>query len=126
MKTGSISHGTMREEDLIPRFIEAAEQVITECTREIRRLQWIDPAPSFVVAANTEFAKRFQSMTSKLEDIKRRMKRPSYYDRDNEGAAYDLNETLVDLLDELSPEGHYFGSHPGNNSDYGWWPSEET
>lgn len=34
-----------------------------------------------------------------------------------------LND-LIDMLDYVSPPGHYFGSHPGDGSDYGWWPIE--
>lgn len=36
-----------------------------------------------------------------------------------------LNETLWDVMDELSPEGFYFGAHPGDGSDYGYWEIED-
>lgn len=42
---------------------------------------------------------------------------------DLEGAGYFL-ECLFDALDMFSPDGFYFGAHPGDGSEYGWWQSE--
>ena len=39
---------------------------------------------------------------------------------DSEAAIY-LLEELFDVLDSYSPEGNYFGAHPGDGSDYGFW-----
>jgi hypothetical protein len=32
-----------------------------------------------------------------------------------------LLEELFDILDNLSPPGYYFGAHPSDGVDYGWW-----
>ena len=32
-----------------------------------------------------------------------------------------LLESLTDTLDSYAPEGYYFGAHPGDGSDYGFW-----
>lgn len=32
-----------------------------------------------------------------------------------------LNETIYDAMDALSPDGYYFGSHPGDGALFGYW-----
>src|SRR4029077_14690750 len=53
--------------------------------------------------------------------INKRMDTTDYFDGDD--ASEDLQE-LFDALDCYSPQGFYFGSHPGDGADYGWWLSE--
>jgi hypothetical protein len=36
-----------------------------------------------------------------------------------------LLESLFDTLDNYSPEGYYFGAHPGDGSDYGFWEMDK-
>lgn len=35
-----------------------------------------------------------------------------------------INEDLSDRLNDIAPEDTYFGSHPGNGTDYGFWSVE--
>jgi hypothetical protein len=39
--------------------------------------------------------------------------------------AQEIIVELFDALDQLSPEGFYFGSHPGDGSDFNYWDIEE-
>lgn len=82
----TISHGTMRPEDLIPKFLEVLEELNPKVSESAKR--WNELA---IQEAQSEF----------------------------------LSE-LFDLLDQEAPEGFYFGSHPGDGSDYGFWQMEEA
>lgn len=92
---GSISHGTMREEDLIPEFVYILKQ--------------------FSKGKNNAHYKECKA-------IEKRMKKKGYYNSDD--SCYDLNEFLFDALNEYALPYFYFGSHPSNGSDYGFWLSE--
>ena len=57
---------------------------------------------------------------------------PSYATEDegaewweSEDCSYFLNETLFDTLNSYAPEGYYFGAHPGDGSDFGYWKCED-
>jgi len=42
---------------------------------------------------------------------------------DTQEASFDL-EDLFDILDDLAPEDMYFGAHPGDPADFGFWYTE--
>ena len=42
----------------------------------------------------------------------------------NSEDAISLLENLEDTLENYAPEGYYFGAHPGDGSDYGYWKME--
>lgn len=94
---GSISHGTMRNEDLIPDFLALLEQLARKAKN--------------------------RNHISLCVDIQRRMKQFNYYTSTD--ADMDLNEILFPCLDEYAAPYFYFGPHPGDGSDYGFWPSED-
>lgn len=57
-----------------------------------------------------------------LRVIKTNMEVKDYYD--TEEADWDL-ETLFEMMEEYAPPYFYFGSHPSNGSDYGYWLGED-
>ena len=95
-KQRSISTGTMRPADLVPAFL-------AELTKHDR-----DTADSY----------RAEIPPAALEDD-----RAAFWDTDD---AAEILESLFDALDSAAPEGCYFGAHPGNGSDYGFWMTDET
>ncbi len=104
----SVSHGTMRLEDLIPRFISELED------RQNDNLYTSDSDEAELVALNTR-------VTALLADIESRIEGEGYYE--SESAMWDL-ESLFDALDLFAADGLTFGAHLGDGSDYGYWPME--
>ena len=99
---GSVSTATMREQDLLPRF---AEELLRQkpCRRVHRSL-----------------ACKVLRRVSKCIDG-RFGEADEYFA--SEDAGWDL-EALTDALQEYAPAYFYFGSHPGDGADFGFWLSE--
>jgi hypothetical protein len=94
----SCSHGTMRNQDLIPALLTWHRDV---CPDEYTQLMLLPfgPIPSHA-----------------QEDDK-----SDWWDSDD---ATELCSQLFDDLDAVAPAGYYFGAHPGDGSDYGYWQHE--
>jgi hypothetical protein len=88
---GSISSGTLRPEDLIPAFADELEHLTDETDTDARKL---------------------------IADVRERMERADYFASDDSG--FDLEE-LTDALNMFAPDYAYFGSHPGDGADFGFW-----
>lgn len=87
---GTVSHGTLRSQDLGPAFFDALDDMDPQSAKE-----WL-----------TEW-----------EDVD-----AADFEHDD---AMDAIADLEDRLNELAPDGVYFGAHPGDGSDFGFWESEE-
>lgn len=92
----SVSHGTHRLCDLIPRFLEVIKD-----TPEYDQLVLANVPPS--MALDDEYNE--------------------WWDSDD---AFWFYMELHDLLEDFAPEGYYFGTHPGDGSDFGFWKSEDN
>jgi hypothetical protein len=98
-RLGTVIAGTMRIEDLIPAFLDELER--------------IDP---FEAAS---LAEEFADLLARVADAPDTATRASVFASDDAAA---LLEALFDALDERAPDGAYFGAHPGDGADFGFWP----
>ena len=101
---GSISHGTLRPQDLLPAFLETLTarggEVPRglECGKYIEYLNW--PGPGTAACDDDD----------------------AFWE--SEEATWDM-EALTDALQNICPPFVYFGAHEGDGSDFGFWPDME-
>ena len=102
---GSVSTGTMRDVDLIDAFGNELES------------QLLANSDYYSDPSNFNARDRLNDLRGESIDAWNTL------DAGDELDEYcDLIERLFDALDEFSPDYVTFGSHPGNGSDYGYWP----
>ena len=102
MKTtriGSISHGTLRTEDLLPDFVS----LLRELGHRGKRNGAFDRASRIV------------NLSARHGEIPEGLREE----------ADELVNDLGDLLDGFAPEYCYFGTLEGDGSDFGFWLSRE-
>jgi hypothetical protein len=108
VEPGSVISATMRPEDLIPAFLDALDAI----------------KEAFSLDASVPEADRVETIArldAEMGRIEQRMQSPGYWD--GEDVNWDL-EFLFDELDNFAPDGCYFGAHPGDGADYGFWTVE--
>jgi hypothetical protein len=94
---GSISHGTLKAEDLLSAFLDYLRQLDETKHAEVNR-QFGDDLIAAALADPTDVS---------------------------EVVADTLN-TMYDLLnDEYAPDGYHFGAHEGDGADFGFWLNED-
>lgn len=96
IRTGTLIHGTHRMQDLIPVFLDAV------ATFNKPGYAGLTAQPFGVIPAYV------QDEGDSSE----------WWDSDD---ALHLFDELFDLLNDIAPDGTYFGTHPGDGSDYGFW-----
>lgn len=99
--TGSVSHGTLREQDLLGTFWG----ILAEYDNDR--------------AANLAIEYDLDDTNHGADDWE------TWADENLGGDTQWLLEDLFDALGELAPEGTYFGAHPGDGSDFGFWAHDD-
>ena len=92
VKLGSVSHGTLRSEDLVPVLAD-----------ELRRIRGALP----------------RSLANEVRAFN-----AGKYDTDH-GCDVELVNELIDALNEYAPDYCYFGAHPSDGADFGFWLHED-
>jgi hypothetical protein len=96
VQIGTVSHGTMLEEDLIPRFADLLEELApdSKLIQEARDLPWDEENDC--------------------------------YAQDDDGTPGEVLHELFDALGNHAPDYCYLGANEGDGSDYGFWVSWES
>lgn len=96
---GTVIHGTLRSEDLIPKFADTLDHLIK--LNDEANAWTIDAEGIESLKQSVEIARNFKDFES--DD------------------AFDLVDMLEDNLQNFAPEGAYFGTTEGDGSDFGFW-----
>ena len=115
---GTVIHGTMRAQDLIPAFLI----VLRKHNRGLAETIIRDIPHDELVLEDKHHRIRFWLESSLNED------HPWW----NSYAASCLitggpgyGDTLFHALQTIAPEGHYFGTREDDHNNFGFWPSQE-
>jgi len=109
---GSISHGTMRNADLLDSFAHTLRYLA------IANKQYEEYESIFRETI------RYRDFLIEHEDKLYKPHHKKLRESIFETVSY-IIEDLIDALNEFAPLNYYFGSHPGDGADYGFWPSED-
>ena len=97
VREGTIIHGTLRGYDLYFAFFDELKVLDRELYEKARRSECMPP----VAAAEDDAHPWWESER-----------------------CHELLEIVMDALNDCAPEGMYFGAHPGDGSDFGFWTEE--
>jgi hypothetical protein len=118
---GACSYGTLRSVDLLPRLANylsiALDTIQVRFENEGQTL--LDFQQDIVSEYRTLVADAVEFHELNADDY------GSAYVDSVELDAQEIIVSLFDALDQLSPENQYFGSHPGDGADFGYWESYE-
>ncbi len=104
---GTISHGTLRNEDLLPKFLFALE----ECN------------PKAAARFNAELIELgFGHSMCGACGMGNREEWPEGFDDD---ICSEIIDDMINALNEVCPDGIYFGAHYGDGADFGFWEISE-
>lgn len=106
---GTVSHGTLRPLDLLESFANELEH-------QVRR-----NAEAWRGEAGGAERDRLVNLVTEAREFNA----DNHLDpRAIEPLAGDLADALAEELQMFAPDGHYFGAHPGDGSDFGYWEDD--
>jgi len=114
---GSVSAGTLKTDDLLSAFIDALEnlggdsEVVAAGEDALRLLYDVENA-----------AEKGESIINTL--VKHGLVERSIFEEVRTLVSEVLSE-IFDTLNDHAPEGMYFGAHPGDGADFGFWQCED-
>lgn len=104
---GSISHGTLKTEDLLSAFLS--------------EMEWQMGRNGEYFAAPENFGER-DKMAGLIGDAQDCFNDEDEIAEDKQDEADELVNELQDALGAFAPPYCYFGTHEGDGSDFGFWP----
>jgi len=129
----SLSTATMKTEDLLPSFLDAltaAAELGYIDGEDAERVAKMQTEHNYLVVQTRPFAQNWLTQvfgTKLYRDMSPEEHGDFWYYHDvsEEDSTWLLDECF-DMLNEIAPEDCYFGSHPGDGADYGFWPFEDS
>ena len=115
---GTVSEGTLLPEDLIPVFAEEYVRLGGDADKVKSFHKHVEEYHDGSIDEWTHFSKNGNSWSG----IPNHCLTSARSLMDN--LQWDLEE-LFDLLNDLAPEGYYFGAHEGDGADFGFWKWKE-
>lgn len=107
---GTISSGTLRSNDIVPRFLQFLEKYAKKRFDDI-------------MSENLDLAEAYKDCEKKhiygnILLIEWNKDNP-YWESEE---CFEMTEYLIDVICLLCPPGYYFGQNEGNASDFGFYP----
>ncbi|MBD3261583.1 MAG: hypothetical protein GF334_07875 [Candidatus Altiarchaeales archaeon] len=119
----SVSSATLKTEDLLPCFLSVLQEAVEQgfiTSQDANKVEEL-------VGEHGELTIEAYDQVTKYKDADPALLSGFWYYTENsqETAGWMLHEDCFDLLNELAPEGTYFGAHPGDGADIGFWQFDE-
>ena len=122
----SVSWGTLLDVDLLGAFYDCLEAYVPHIAHRIRReYHLVFRVRDLCACARCGMDVKPQQLRLLPRSWWASIREGYLPEELREDSGYLVNEVLFDALDAIAPEGSYFGSHPGNGSDFGFWPCED-
>jgi len=116
---GTVSHGTARPFDLLERFAETLDALLDR-----RRIARTD-TPDETVLADARFVAQCETLLAECDALLALGDGEAFEIVAHAEGVPDILDALFDALDRFALPGFYFGSHPGDGSDFGFWADDE-